>query len=65
VNLLTLLVEYVPELEKFEEELDEISNFGVEIRYPDVYYEPSLEEAKTSFDIALMIKRIILNKIEI
>ena len=43
VNLLTSIVHYIPELAEYEERLDEISHYGVEIRYPDIFYEPTLE----------------------
>lgn len=66
VNLLTAIAKNIPELEILEDKLDEISHYGVEIRYPDSFYdEPSLGEAKNSYKIALKVKNIILNKINL
>lgn len=64
VALLTLIVSDVPELNSFEDDFDEISHYGVEVRYPDIFYEPSLEEAKKAYEIALKAKEIILDKIK-
>lgn len=65
VKLLTELSKFIPELSVFEEDVEEISEFAVETRYPDSFYEPTLEEAKESYKISLEIKDIILNKIKI
>ncbi len=65
VNLLTSISAYIPELEVFEDKLHEISRYGVEVRYPDIFYEPSLEEAKSAFEVALKVKDIVLSKIKI
>lgn len=64
VNLLTSIKKYIPELEYMENELDNISRFGVESRYPDMSYEPTKSEAKQSYEIALKVKEIVLNKIK-
>ncbi len=65
VNLLTSVSENIPELESLEDEFHEITRYGVEVRYPDIFYEPSLEEAKVAYEIALKVKSIILAKIKI
>lgn len=65
VSLLTSVSEHISELDAFEDEFHEISRYGVEVRYPDSFYEPTLEEAKKSYEIALKIKDIILEKIKI
>lgn len=56
VNLLTTVKNKLPELGSFENELDEVSHFGVEVRYPDLFYEPSLDEAEHAYQLALKIK---------
>jgi len=45
---LTSIVHYIPELAEYEDLLDEISHYGVEVRYPYIFYEPTLEEAQKS-----------------
>jgi len=64
VNLLSIIVKHLPELSLFEEELEEINTYGVEIRYPDLDYDPTLEESKKAYKTALEIKQIILNKLK-
>ncbi|MBI4690230.1 MAG: HEPN domain-containing protein [Nitrospirae bacterium] len=46
IFLLNSISNYVPELLKFKSELKEISRCAVEVRYPDIMFEPTLEEAK-------------------
>lgn len=65
VSLLTSISAHIPELDAFEDEFHEISRYGVEVRYPDSFYEPTLEEAKKSYETALKIKGIILAKIKV
>jgi hypothetical protein len=42
----------------------ELSDFGVDIRYPDDYYIPEIEEVKFYYDLAKRIKDLVLKKIE-
>lgn len=65
VNLLTAITEYISELEGLEDEFHEITRYGVEVRYPDIFYEPSLEEAEEAYAVALKVKEIVLSKIKI
>lgn len=65
VKLLTEVVSFIPELSELEEPLEKISEFAVEVRYPDSFYEPTLEDAKESYKFALKIREIILNRIKI
>lgn len=65
VNLLTAITEYISELEDLEDEFHEITRYGVEVRYPDIFYEPSLEEAKEAYKTALKVKEVVLRKITI
>lgn len=64
VKLLTDIATFIPELSTFEEELEKISEFAVEARYPDAFYEPTLDEAKEAYDIALNVKHIVLTKVK-
>lgn len=63
VNLLTSIVRHIPELGVFEDQLDEISHYGVELRYPDISYDPSLKESKEAYEITLKVKEIVLSRI--
>jgi HEPN domain-containing protein len=51
------------EIAVFKEEADKLTDYAIEIRYPDDWYEPTLNEAKEAFDIASKIKEFIQNKI--
>lgn len=65
VNLLTSITEHIPELEGLEDEFHEISRYGVEVRYTDIFYEPSLEEAKEAYATALKVKELVLDRLKI
>lgn len=65
VSLLTSIADKIPELKELEDDLDEISRYGVEVRYPDVIYDPSIEEANKAYAIAIKVKEIIMLKIKI
>lgn len=55
----------LPELLPFEEQFEDISEYGVGVRYPDDFYEPTLDEAHRAFELALKIKAIVLDKIQL
>ncbi|MBN2547258.1 MAG: HEPN domain-containing protein [Spirochaetes bacterium] len=64
IKLLNDLKDYIPDLAAFANDLENINVFGVEIRYPDFFYDPTLEETKKSYETAKRIKDIILNKVK-
>lgn len=45
------------------DEADSLTDYAVEIRYPDDWYEPTLAETKKAFSIALKIKKLVLEKL--
>jgi HEPN domain-containing protein len=52
----------------FKDELrdaDNLTDYAVEIRYPDVGLEPKLEEAKESLEIAKKVKEFVLKRINL
>jgi HEPN domain-containing protein len=65
VKLLMDVVDLVPELLPFEEQLEEISEYGVSVRYPDDYCDPSFSEAKNAFEIAEKIRLIVVGTLRI
>lgn len=65
VKLLSDVADIIPELLPYEDQLEDISEYGVGVRYPDDFFEPSLDEARHAYDVALKIETIILNKIQI
>ncbi|MGB2841432.1 MAG: HEPN domain-containing protein [Halobacteriota archaeon] len=51
----------------FKDELgdaDTLTDYAVEIRYPDVWLEPGIEDAEEAFEIAKKVKEFIRNKIK-
>ncbi len=65
VKLLTDVADILPELLLYEDQLEDISEYGVGVRYPDDFFEPTLEEARHAYEVALEIETIILNKLQI
>lgn len=62
--LIDLIVENDKEVEQFYDMVETLSGYAVEIRYPDEQSEPSIEEAKTAYEIALQIKKYVVKMIE-
>jgi HEPN domain-containing protein len=65
VKLLTDVADILPELLPYEEQLEDISEYGVGVRYPDDFFEPTLDEARHAYEVALNIESIILNRIKL
>lgn len=61
VKLLSDVGDLAPELLLMEDLLEEISEYGVGMRYPDDFYEPTRKEAEQAYGIALQIQTIIMN----
>lgn len=51
------------EISKLKEEADKLTDYAIEIRYPEEWSEPTLKEAREAFEIAKKVKEFILNKI--
>lgn len=46
------------------EEISYLTQYAVELRYPDDFYIPDLEETKRAYKLALKVKKFILSKLE-
>lgn len=46
------------------EEADNLTDYAVEIRYPDISFEPEKEDAEKAVEIAKKVKEFVLNKID-
>jgi len=44
-------------------EADILTDYAVEIRYPDDWYEPTIEETRLAYEMMLKVKSVIINKI--
>lgn len=64
--LLNLCIEEDREFEVLDKEkISSLSYYAVEVRYPEDFYIPSVEEAKAAFNIALEVKEFVLKKLGI
>lgn len=61
--LVKLCIEQDQSFKWLYEVAKELSDYAIEIRYPDEFYIPTLEEARKSFDIATRVKDFIFEKI--
>lgn len=62
-HLLDLCAKQDPDFAKLY--VGNLTFYAVEVRYPDEFYIPSVEEARECFEIVLKIKDFILKKLEI
>jgi HEPN domain-containing protein len=65
-NLMTLLNLCATIDRSFKEELsdtDNLTDYAVEIRYPDDWYEPTGEETKQAYELALKVKEFVLKRL--
>jgi len=46
-------------------EADNLTDYAVELRYPDVWIEPDIQETEEAFKIAKNVKKFVLNKLSI
>jgi hypothetical protein len=55
--LMESCTQFYPDLANVE--IGDLTYFAVEVRYPDEFYIPSIDEAREYFDIASKIKEIV------
>jgi len=51
------------EISGLKEEADKLTDYAIEVRYPEEWFEPSLEEAKEAVEIAKKMREFVLNRI--
>ena len=51
------------EISVFKEEADKLTDYAINVRYPEELLEPTSEEAKEAFEIAKRIRGFVLNRI--
>lgn len=51
------------EISILKDEADKLTDYAIEVRYPEEPLEPSLEEAKEAFEIAKKVKKFVSNRI--
>jgi HEPN domain-containing protein len=52
-----------PQFDTFLDQAGALSDYAVEMRYPDDYFMPSEQEAKEAFGTAVEIKKLVLAKL--
>lgn len=62
-ELITKCEDKDKEISVFKEEADKLTDYAVDVCYPEEEFAPTLEEAKESFEIAKKIKEFILDRI--
>ena len=63
-TLLELCSSADEEFKKLDQEsLEKLTFYAVEVRYPDDFYQPSIEEAQKALEQALSLKEFILKKL--
>lgn len=50
---------------KFIDRISVLSDYAVDVRYPDDYYIPDIEETQKAYEVAVEIKKMVLGKIKI
>jgi len=51
------------EIFAFKEEADKLTDYAIDVRYPEELFQPTLEEAEEALEIAKKIKKFILSRI--
>ena len=64
-ELITKCEEKDKAIAAYKVEADKLTDYAIDIRYPDEFYEPSLDEAKEAHKITLKVKEFILNKVRL
>jgi HEPN domain-containing protein len=60
-----LCKQIVPEIESELEDVEILSSYGVEVRYPDeIYYDIPKEDAQEAIDLAKKVKSVVLKYLE-
>lgn len=63
LNLLELCSSIDPSFSSQLSEADKLTDYAIEIRYPDVWLEPDLSDAQEALKIAKEVKEFVLSKI--
>lgn len=64
-DLVGLCKQIVPEIESELEDVEILSSYGVEVRYPaEIYYDIPKEDAREAIDLAKKVKSVVLKYLE-
>jgi len=62
MDLLELCATLDPSFKDELEDADNLTDYAVEIRYPDVWLDPGIEDAKEAFEMAKKVKELVLTQ---
>ena len=62
-ELITKCEDKDKEISAFKEEADKLTDYAIDVRYPEKLFEPTLEEAKEAKKIAEKIRGFVLSRI--
>ncbi|MEW5692114.1 MAG: HEPN domain-containing protein [Candidatus Hydrogenedentota bacterium] len=65
VDLLELCATIDPSFKEELKEADNLTDYAVEVRYPDILLEPGVEDAREALEMAKKVKKFVLNKINL
>lgn len=65
IALINLCATKDASFKEIADEADSLTDYAVEIRYPDDWYEPTPEETQKAFADTLKIKKFVLEKLQI
>ena len=65
MTLLNLCSERDKTIKEELSKTDILTDYAVEIRYPDDWYEPTIDEAREAIDLALVVKENIFVKLKL
>lgn len=63
MDLIELCATKDPSFKDKLQDADNLTDYAVELRYPDVSFEPGIEDANEAFEIAKKVKEFVLDKI--
>jgi len=61
-DLVALLIPHDPEIGHFTETADALTDYAVDIRYPDDSAAPTIEEARTAFQTCTQLRQLIRSR---
>jgi HEPN domain-containing protein len=64
-ELITQCIEIDPEFEiLFKMDVDKLTEYAIDVRYPEEFYFPDIQEAKETIEIAEKVKSFIVEKLK-
>lgn len=62
-ELITMIEKKDPDMTDLKERADKLTDYSVEVRYPEDFYLPTPEEIREAIDIAREVKTFVINRL--